>query len=378
MLNKRLIATTALVVAVAIPSTVWAAEQAKPAVKKAPVAKAAPAKTTPAKPAVAKSAAPTKPATQAVKPTMEANLKKFKSGPDSAVVATVGNENITKGELMTALWDWYAPQALEECINSKMTLQALKKDGLNVTQSDLNAKITEIEKTQLPPGETIESALQRSKITRARLESQITMQLALEKIVEKQSQLTDAEYSQFIKARHILIRPAATEPNATEEEKAKADATAKETAEKVLVEIKAGKSFEQAAKEYSDDPSNKDKGGELGWFKSDEMIPQFSQVAFKLKAGEISEPVKTQFGYHLVKVDKLGKDASPAEKDSIRKRILSQKMQTEMGSVFNSIKSSAKVNNILVPALPAPKSLETPDEQMVPPTKAAPKPQPAK
>ncbi|MEN6521257.1 MAG: peptidylprolyl isomerase [Armatimonadota bacterium] len=389
MLNKRLIATTALVVAVAIPSTVWAAEQSKPAVKKAPVVKTAPAKTTPApaKPAAAKPATQAvKPAATAIKPTMEANLKKFKSGPDSAVVATVGNENITKGELMDALWDWYAPQALEECINSKMILQALKKDGVSVTQSDIDARLTEVASSNVRPGDTLDATLQRSKATRARINSTITVQLALEKILEKQTQLTDAEYSEFIKARHILIRPATTSPDATLEEKTKADTAAKETAEKILAEIKGGKSFEQAAKEYSDDPSNKENGGELGWFRRNEMVQQFSDAAFNLKAGEISEPVKTQFGYHLVKVDKLGKNATPAEKDSIRKRILAQRMQMELGKVFNSIKSDAKINNILVPTLPDPKPAEMSDEQTVPPTKIAPKtqskpapaPQPAK
>jgi hypothetical protein len=149
MLNKRLVVTTSLVVAVAIPSTVWAAVQAKPASTKAPVAKTAPAKTTPAptKPAAKTPAAPVKPAASATKPTLEANLKSFKAGPDSAVVATVGDEKITKGDLMNALWDWYAPQALEECINSKVMLQYLKKQGLNVTQADINAKIAEIQAT---------------------------------------------------------------------------------------------------------------------------------------------------------------------------------------------------------------------------------------
>lgn len=379
MLNKRLVATTALVVAVAIPSTVWAAEQAKPAEKKAPVAQAAPAKTTPAPaaPAVATPAAPAKPATQAAKPTMEDNLKKFKAGPDSTVVATVGGENITKGELMNALWDWYAPQMLDEYINLKMILQALKAEDLSVAQADIDVKIAEIASMNVQPGDSLEAALQRNKATRARLNSQLTGQLALEKILEKQTQLTDAEYSEFIKARHILIRPAMTSPSATAEERSAADTAAKETIENIMAEIKGGKSFEQAAKEYSDDTSNKEKGGELGWFRRSEMVQQFSDAAFKLKAGEVSEPVQTQYGYHLVKVDKLGKDASQVEKDDIRKRILAQKMQMELGKVFTSIKSNAKVNNILVPTLPEPKPMEMPsgDEPVPPTTKTTPKPQ---
>ncbi len=69
---------------------------------------------------------------------------------------------------------------------------------------------------------------------------------------------------------------------------------------KVLEELKAGADFKELAKKYSTCPSGK-KGGDLGQFDRGQMVREFEQAAFALKTGQISEPVKTQFGYHLIK-----------------------------------------------------------------------------
>ena len=61
--------------------------------------------------------------------------------------------------------------------------------------------------------------------------------------------------------------------------------------------------FATLARQYSKDPGSKDQGGELGFFGRGQMVPQFEEVAFKLKRGEVGEPFETQFGWHIVKVD---------------------------------------------------------------------------
>lgn len=75
----------------------------------------------------------------------------------------------------------------------------------------------------------------------------------------------------------------------------------KKEAEAVREEILAGKGFDQAAKEYSKCPS-KHQGGDLGYFERGMMVPEFEKAAFALPVGEISEPVKTEFGWHLIMV----------------------------------------------------------------------------
>jgi len=98
------------------------------------------------------------------------------------------------------------------------------------------------------------------------------------------SRLSEFEHPESVRARHILV---------DDEEKAK----------EVLEKAKGGKDFAELAKEYSTDLTNKENGGDLGYFERGNMVPEFENAAFAMKAGEISDIVKTQFGYHIIKVE---------------------------------------------------------------------------
>ena len=114
-----------------------------------------------------------------------------------------------------------------------------------------------------------------------------------------------------VRASHILLKT-----------EGKDDAAVKKQAEELLAKVKAGADFAELAKKYSEDEASKAKGGDLDFFRKGQMVPEFDKAAFAMKPGEISDLVKTQFGYHIIKVvdKKAGGDASRSTKSARRSR----------------------------------------------------------
>jgi peptidyl-prolyl cis-trans isomerase D len=111
-----------------------------------------------------------------------------------------------------------------------------------------------------------------------------------------QQHLKDYQVPDQVKVRHILI----SVPKGAD---AKTDAAAKAKAEDVLKQLRAGGDWAALAKKYSDDPGSKNSGGELGLLQHGVTVPEFDKAAFSLNPGQISEPVKTQFGYHIIETE---------------------------------------------------------------------------
>ena len=130
-------------------------------------------------------------------------------------------------------------------------------------------------------------------------------ELRLETLAAQQQQLSDAdlraayekeksrlEVPEKRHARHILIT-------------GKDDAAALAQAQRVLAQAKAGKDFGALAKQYSQDPGSAQNGGDLGWAERSAFVKPFADALFAMKAGEITGPVKTQFGYHIIRLDEI-------------------------------------------------------------------------
>ncbi len=119
-----------------------------------------------------------------------------------------------------------------------------------------------------------------------------------------------------VKARHILFR---LKQGASKEE----EEAVRKRAESVLKQAKEGKDFAGLAKKYSEGPT-KEKGGDLGWFSRGQMVKSFEEAAFNLEKGQVSDLIKTRFGYHIIKVeDKRPRKTKPIEevKDKIKKAL---------------------------------------------------------
>ena len=169
------------------------------------------------------------------------------------------------------------------------------------------------------------------------LKKRVVVEAYFKKKVEEQAKITDADLQKFydqnkekfktgdqVRASHILVK---TEKDAQD----------------ILAQLKGGSQFEELAEKYSVDPAGA-KGGDLGWFGKSSMIPDFEKVAFSLKEGELSGIVKTQFGYHIIKLTgKRAAGSSLAEvKDQIKAALLPDKQQEVFKKIKEDLKKTAK------------------------------------
>jgi peptidyl-prolyl cis-trans isomerase C len=263
---------------------------------------------------------------------------------DPKVLAKVDGQPITDADVADAMTDIGPglPQKLEGAARQKYVLDYL-------IDLKLAAKKAEADKLTSSPEFERRMGYYREKLAMEELLNSVGKAAATEEAERKAyDEAAKAEPPQEeIHARHILLP--------TEEE-----------AKKALARVKAGEDFAKVATELSKDPSG--NGGDLGWFTRDRMVPEFSDAAFKLKKGEISEPVKTQFGWHIIQVeDTRMKTFPPFEqvKDQAA-RYVTQKAESE---AVAQLHSAAKIELFDADGKPLPAAAEVapPD-----PGKAAP------
>lgn len=141
-----------------------------------------------------------------------------------------------------------------------------------------------------------------------------------------------------ISCKHILITPAVTD-NMSDEDKTKADKEALQKAKDIIKKLKNGESFDDLAKEYSDDTSNKDKGGDLGYFNTGDMLEEFEKAAFALKKGKYTTtPVKTKYGYHIIlKTDEKEKPSLEDKKEEIINTLASEAKSNDTALSINAL-----------------------------------------
>jgi peptidyl-prolyl cis-trans isomerase SurA len=153
------------------------------------------------------------------------------------------------------------------------------------------------------------------------------------KVTERQKRIPK------IRASHILI-------NYYNNQKQIDSAGAKLLADSVLTLLRNGASFEDLAKKYSDDPGSASKGGDLGYFERRQMVIPFDEAAFKLKVGEISDLVQTNYGYHIIKVtDRQAYPDFESDRENLKKMYQKQRYNVDYATYIDSLKS--KYNYVL-------------------------------
>ena len=262
---------------------------------------------------------------------------------NSDIVAKIDNETITKDELYDVLVEQGGEKALGALISEKIVDLEVKKQKIKVTDEEVEKEIEKM-KENYGGEEAFNMTIMQYGLDEESLKENVTMNLKIKKLLEPEISISDEEISDYFKenkdmlgepeqvdARHILVE--------TEEQ-------AKDIREK----LEAGEDFEKLAKEHSMDQGSKEAGGELGVFGKGEMVKEFEEAAFTLKPHEISEPIKTEHGYHIIEVleKKETKEAKFEDvKDDIKEILLQQKISTEYGNWYQKKLEEYKVKDYL-------------------------------
>jgi len=222
------------------------------------------------------------------------------SPADVQVVAIVNGENVTKEDLYQKMLTSNGKELLERLIMDVVILQEGAKLGLTVTEEEINEEVqTFIDISFDGDTEEYYKTLRDYGITEDQLKySIIKVDKMLDKIANAQVDYTEEELIDFfntnqelfnvseqVEARHILVET-------------------RELAEDIVNQLNEGADFVELAHEHSIDTGSLREDGHLGYFARGAMVPEFEAAAFALGVGEISEPVETQFGYHII--EKLG------------------------------------------------------------------------
>ena len=248
-------------------------------------------------------------------------------------------------------------QALQDLLRQSVFEQELAKSNVRITDRDVNDYINHLLKqarsTKSIPDDTTDDDFLKSRgLTRESLRSRLRQQVEGLYLVQKDLEKENGHPfspADFVQARHILIKVDDQADNLKPEDKQKRDADALKRIQDIAAELKTGKiTFEDAAKKYSDDTTNKDQGGDLGVFTHKMMVPEFEKAAFSMKAGEVSAPIRTSFGYHLIRVEKAGKDTPEAD----REKLMDTMKQRRFNDYVSLLMSKYTVVNNLQPARP--------------------------
>jgi parvulin-like peptidyl-prolyl isomerase len=231
------------------------------------------------------------------------------------VVLTVGDQKITAREFnvyLEALPEQLRAQAqgpmkrqmAEQVVRMKLLAEQARKSGLDkdpVTQNRI--------------------AMQTENILAGAAYNEMMKKVTVDDAAARKYYDEHKKESEEASARHILIKFKGSPVPAREGKPELSEEQALAKAQEIRKKLLAGGDFAAIAKEESDDTGSGSNGGDLGSFKRNSMVPEFEQVAFSQPIGQVSEPIKTQFGYHLIRVDKRESPSFESMRSQIEERM---------------------------------------------------------
>nr|WP_235782592.1 peptidylprolyl isomerase [Peribacillus psychrosaccharolyticus] len=233
-------------------------------------------------------------------------------------------------------------------ISDKIVDLEAKKEDIKITDKEIDKEMKTLIESY-GDEETFEQQLATTGATKSTLEKDIVKYLQTVKLLEPRIKISDEEINTYFKENKDSL---------AQEEQVEAShilVESKAEAKDIIEKLADGKKFADLAKEYSTDTASAEKGGELGFFGKGEMAEEFEKVAFSLEKGKISDPVKTSYGYHIIKVTdkKAAKKANLKDsKTEIVATLKNEKLQTEYTTwltekqkdydIYNSLESETE------------------------------------
>lgn len=222
----------------------------------------------------------------------------------------------------------YGVAALDTLITNKIFELEAKSEEITIAEEDIQSELTELIESY-GGQEGYEAVLEANNVEEEALIKDISTHQLQTKVMEKVVNISDEELATYfeenkttfeqteqVEASHILVAD---------------EATAKE----VKTKLNDGGDFAELAKEYSTDTSSSTDGGSLGYFGAGEMVKEFEDVAFNMNIEEVSEPVETEYGFHIIKVtDK--KDAKEAVYEDVKEDVYDNLLEIRINEEYSS------------------------------------------
>lgn len=259
----------------------------------------------------------------------------------AGAAAIVNGQRISRAEFYRATLDRAGAQVLDELITNRLIDQEAAKNHVKIDQAAIEQRLQEYKNSAAGGDEaTWQAILAQYDMTEQSLRDSIRRDLIAEQIIGKDITLSEDDIKAYyeqnksqyaeeeqVRAAHILVNT-------------------KEEADAILAQLKAGADFAAIAKEKSLDTQSKDNGGDLGYFGRGVMDPDFEKAAFALSVGQLSDPVKTAYGYHIIKVidHKQERQYTLDEvKERVRQDLLDSRISERYPDWVAGLKAKARV-----------------------------------
>ena len=248
-------------------------------------------------------------------------------------------------------------QVLAQLINQSLIVQAGKRRNIGATDAEIDAAVAQSAQAHKTTAEGLYAQAARDGMSRTALRRNIADSIIAQKVqqqaVMQNSRVSDQEIDAFIAqarqqgitlpegepvrqyhAQHILIKA----------ENANASAAAESEIRKIYAQARSGVDFAALARQYSQDGSAAN-GGDLGWFTDGVMVPQFEDAVHQLKPGQVSAPVRSQFGWHVIKLVDVRDTGTPEERqrNAVRQYIAQQKTEQATTNLLKELHDNSYI-----------------------------------